>query len=242
MSRVYLVRHGQAGTRKAYDSLSALGRQQACLLGRYFASEGIRFSRAFCGELLRQRQTGEEVRNACLTAGVPFPQIEPEPRWNEFDLDHVYRQLAPQLSADDSEFRREYEVMRGAARAAAENPDADVNRRWMPCDIKIVNAWLRASHPYDGESWEAFRTRIVSNHAELAAAPADSNIVIFTSATPIGIWAAHTMDVKDERVMKLAGAVHNSSYTVIRLRGDEADLHTFNAVPHLATPDLRTYR
>ena len=33
LSRVYLVRHGQAGTRKAYDSLSDLGRRQAQTAG-----------------------------------------------------------------------------------------------------------------------------------------------------------------------------------------------------------------
>src|SRR3954463_13985995 len=109
MSRLYMVRHGQAGTRQAYDSLSDLGRRQAQLLGEYFAAQGIRFTAAYCGELLRQRQTAEEVRQACLAAAAPFPQIEVEPCWNEFDLDHVYTGLAPQLCAADPEFSREYE-------------------------------------------------------------------------------------------------------------------------------------
>ncbi len=43
MSRIYLVRHGQAGTRKAYDAFSDLGRRQARLLGEYFVSEKIHF-------------------------------------------------------------------------------------------------------------------------------------------------------------------------------------------------------
>ena len=242
MSRVYLVRHGQAGTRKAYDSLSDLGRRQARLLGQYLVEQNVRFSAAWCGEMVRQQQTGKEVGAVYREAGLPFPEIAVEPRWNEFDLDDIYKALAPQLAAEDAQFRAEYEEMAAQARAAADQHDASVNRRWMPCDIKVFTAWLRASHPYDGESWEAFRTRVASNHAHLASAVRDTNIVVFTSATPIGIFAARTMDVTDERVMKLAGAVHNASYTVVRV--DEADcrLHTFNAVPHLTTPDLRTYR
>ena len=97
MSRVYLVRHGQAGTRKAYDSLSPLGRQQARLLGRYCAEQGVRFSASWCGEMVRQQQTGDEVRAAYREAGLTFPEIKTEPSWNEFDLDDIYKALAPYL-------------------------------------------------------------------------------------------------------------------------------------------------
>ena len=242
MSRVWLVRHGQAGTRKAYDSLSALGRRQARLLGEYLVQQGIHFSAAWRGEMVRQQHTAAEVSAVYREAGLAFPEIEIEPRWNEFDLDDIYKALAPQLAAEDPQFRAEYEEMVAQARAAADQPDAGVNRRWMPCDIKVFTAWLRASHSYDGESWDSFRTRVASNHAQLAGGQRDTDIVVFTSATPIGIFAARTMDVTDERVMKLAGAVHNASYTVVRVDADDCRLHTFNAVPHLRTPDLRTYR
>src|ERR1700733_9949585 len=104
LSRVYLVRHGQAGTRKAYDSLSELGRRQARLLGEYFVSEKIHFAAAYSGTLVRQEETGAEVRAVYREAGICFPQIEREPNWNEFDLTHVYRVLAPQLCAEDPEF------------------------------------------------------------------------------------------------------------------------------------------
>ncbi len=242
MSRVYLVRHGQAGTRKAYDSLSDLGKLQARLLGEYFVSEGLQFSAAYRGAMVRQAQTGAEVQAAYHDAGLPFPEIELENRWNEFDLDHIYKALAPQLAAADPQFQRDYEEMAALARAAADQHGAGVNRRWMPCDIKIVEAWLRATHPYDGESWQTFRSRVADNKSHLGRAEKDADIVIFTSATPIGVWAALTMDVVDERAMKLAGVVQNASYTVIRLHDEQLRLHTFNAVPHLTSADLRTYR
>jgi broad specificity phosphatase PhoE len=242
MSRVYLVRHGQAGTRKAYDSLSDVGRRQARLLGEYFVSEKIRFRAAYSGALVRQQETALEVSAVYREAGISFPEIAEEPGWNEFDLAHVYQELAPRLCAEDPEFARQYQELVTQARAAAEQPEANVNRRWLPCDVQVVEAWMRGRHTYDGESWPAFRERVIGCRLQLEPAELDENTVVFTSATPIGIWSALAMDIHDERAMRLAGVLHNASCTVLRLHDDKLRLHSFNAIPHLCDPGLRTYR
>jgi broad specificity phosphatase PhoE len=240
--RLYLVRHGQAGTRQDYDSLSILGRQQARLLGDFFVSEEVHFAAAYSGTLARQELTAAEVKAAYDGAGVPFPQIVPDCEWNEFDLAHVYRSLAPQLCAEDPEFQKEYKEMAAQARAAAERPDAEVHRRWMPCDTRIVEAWIAGRHSYDGESWREFQDRVAGCRSRLGHTERDANIIVFTSATPIGIWTALAMEVRDERALRLAGVLHNASFTVIRMRGDQLRLHSFNAIPHLAQAEFRTYR
>jgi broad specificity phosphatase PhoE len=242
MSRVYLVRHGQAGTREAYDSLSEVGRRQARLLGGYFVSEGIHFAAAYSGALVRQQETACEVSAVYGEAGVSFPEIVRESGWDEFDLTHVYRALAPHLCAEDPEFERQYRELLEQARAAAEQPEASVNRRWLPCDVQVVRAWIRGQHAYDGESWQAFRERVIARRLQLDLAERDANIVVFTSATPIGIWTALAMEIHDERAMRLAGVLHNTACTVLRLHEGELRLHTFNAIPHLSEPGLRTYR
>jgi broad specificity phosphatase PhoE len=247
VSRVYLVRHGQAGTRKAYDSLSDLGRCQARRLGDYFVSEGIQFAAAYSGALMRQQETACEVSAVYRQAGVCFPEIVREPDWNEFDLTHVYRALAPRLCAEDSEFERQYQELVAQARAAAEQPEASVNRRWLPCDSKVVEAWTRGQHAYDGETWQAFRERVAGCRFKLEPAERDANIVVFTSATPIGIWTALSMEIatdikNDERALRLAGVLHNASCTVMRLHEGQLRLHSFNSISHLREPGLRTYR
>ena len=108
--------------------------------------------------------------------------------------------------------------------------------------MKIVEAWLHERHPYDGETWNHFRARVTASREDLAQAGRDADIVVFTSATPIGIWTALTMEVADHRAMKLAGVVQNASFTVIRLHDEQLRLHTFNAIPHLTSQGLRTYR
>jgi len=242
MSRIYLVRHGQAGTRKSYDSLSELGRKQARLLGEYFAGQEICFSAAYAGALVRHEETAAEVRAAYEEAGAVFPEIVREPGWNEFDLTDVYRGFAPALCAEDQEFARQYDDMVAEAHAAAEQPDASVNRRWLPCDIKVVQAWTEAKYPYEGESWHAFRERVAACRVKMKPAADETNILVFTSATPIGIWTALAMDIQDDRALRLAGVLHNASCTVLRLRDGDLRLHSFNGVAHLADPALRTYR
>ena len=242
MSRVYLVRHGQAGTRTAYDALSQLGRRQARLLGEHFVSENIQFQAAYSGALVRQQETACEVSTVYREAGVRFPEVVQEPDWNEFDLTHVYRSLAPLLCAEDPEFERQYQELVAQSRAAAEQPDASVNRRWLPCDSRIVQAWIQGRHAYAGESWQMFRERVMGCRLKLAPAGRDENILVFTSATPIGIWTALAMEIHDERAMRLAAVLHNASCTTLRLHEGELRLHSFNAIPHLGEAGLRTYR
>ncbi len=82
----------------------------------------------------------------------------------------------------------------------------------------MVRAWIRGRHAYEGESWQAFRERVIARRLQLDPAERDANIVVFTSATPIGIWTALAMEIHDERAMRLAGVLHNTSCTVLRLQ------------------------
>jgi hypothetical protein len=76
----------------------------------------------------------------------------------------------------------------------------------------------------------------------LSAIGGDASVVVFTSATPIGIWTALAMDIYDQRALRLAGVLRNASYTTLRFRDGQIRLDSFNAIPHLAAPELRTYR
>jgi broad specificity phosphatase PhoE len=242
VSRVYLVRHGQAGTRNAYDALSELGCKQAHLLGAFFAAQPLEFAAAFTGTLARQEQTGLLVKAGYEAAGRSFPPLVSDCAWNEFDLADVYRTFAPQLCAEDPAFQAEYEEMLRQARDSEHQPDARVHRRWLPCDVRIVDAWIRGRFPYDGESWPAFRERVLAARPKLAQFGRDDNLVVFTSAVPIGIWTAITMDIEDDRALRLAGTLQNTSCTVVRVATEHVRLHSFNVLSHLPSLDLQTYR
>lgn len=242
MSSVYLVRHGQAGTRDDYDSLSDLGRRQSRLLGEYFLSQGIDFTVAYSGAMLRQQQTAAEVSSVYTRAAVPFPEIIIDSQWNEFDLARVYREIGPLLCEEDPEFRSEYEDMRREVRQSAGIQAAQVHRRWRPCDTRIVEAWIAGRFTYSGETWGQFCERVAACRVKLREVLREANVLAFTSATPTGILAGMALDITSGRVRQLAGVLYNASYTVLRQRDEHLQLFQFNAVPHLREPALLTHR
>jgi broad specificity phosphatase PhoE len=237
LSQVYLVRHGQAGLRHNYDTLSQLGRRQAELLGEHLGAQGVRFTAIYAGALTRQQQTAEGVRKAYERAGVATPEIQTEPLWNEFDLDQVYRDLAPVLSQADPQFRAAYQEMRWQARDDA----SPIHRTWSPCDTAIVRAWVDGRHSSRGESWVDFQGRVRRAMDTLAAYQSGESVAVFTSATPIAISIGAAVGAANGRVMRLAGVMYNSAVSTVRLKNQDLTLYTFNSTAHLP-PDLRTFR
>lgn len=242
MSNIYFVRHGQAGTRESYDSLSELGRRQARLLGEYFVAQGVEFAAVYAGELNRQQQTAREVGGAYADAGLAFPEVTVDGGWDEFDFHHIYAEIGPLMCADDEEFRREFEETREQARASAGAHDAEVHRRWRASDTKVVEAWVGGRYPYAGETWEQFVGRVAACRVAAREARPRENVLVFTSATPTAIWTGRALGVSDAHVRRLAAVLLNASYTVLRLRAEETLLVAFNSTPHLDSPRLRTLR
>lgn len=242
MSNIFLVRHGQAGTREAYDSLSGLGQQQAQLLGEYFLAQRLEFAVVYSGSMQRQLQTASVVKNVYNQAAASFPSVTIDDQWNEFDLTGIYRELGPKLCEVDEEFRIDYEEMRLEVKRNVGVADAKVHRQWRPCDTKMVDAWISGRFAYKGETWKQFQERVRTGLQKIEQLPARANVLVSTSATPTGVLTALALGVDDTRVRQLAGVLYNSSYTTLRLRDGRLQMFQFNAVPHLTTPELRTFR
>jgi broad specificity phosphatase PhoE len=104
---VTLIRHGQAGSRLAYDDLSEIGREQSRALGALFRERNVRFDAIVAGGLNRRRFTANEIVAAM---GEPRDIVIDE-RWSEFDLDKVYSGIGPLLAAENDRFRLDYEQL-----------------------------------------------------------------------------------------------------------------------------------
>jgi broad specificity phosphatase PhoE len=240
LSSIYLIRHGQAGTRSEYDALSDLGHQQAHLLGQYLAAQKVQFKAFIAGCRNRQQQTAQEVWRAYREAGVAVPDIVPEPKWNEFDMTAVFGEFAPRLCETDPQFKQDYEEL--LRRLEAEDKDSPIHHAWTDCDTQAMVAWMEDRFPCQTESWAAFRRRVLSCGAPLAQYQPGDAVAVFTSAAPIAIWVADSLGVSDGNLLRLAGVLLNSAVTTMRRREDGPRLFSFNGVAHLTEPHLRTFR
>ena len=231
---ITFIRHGQAGSRQVYDTLSWTGHRQARALGEWLAGRGARFDRVVTGQLSRQRETAASLIAALSEAGVACPAPVADAGWDEFDLDAVYAGIGPQLAARDAEFRADYEALQ---REMAD-PAAAVHRQWRKCDVLAVRAWVTGEVEFPGESFQAFSRRV---RGAFEALNKEEHVAVVTSATPIAVCAALALDLGPLRVMQLAAAQHNTSYSEMTMRGEEPRLLSFNNTPHLS-PELKTLR
>jgi broad specificity phosphatase PhoE len=235
---MYFIRHGQAGSRDNYDVLSELGESQARLLGENLAGHNIELDAVYSGNLRRQRQTAEIACEAFRRAGHTVPDIVSDERWNEFSLLSVYKAIARRMMEEDSQFARDVEEMQEAIRRDPHTTSGATGR----CDAAVIRAWMENRYTgYEGETWAAFRQRIKECATQFHAQKNEKSIAIFTSATPIAILAGASLGLTDEKLLDILGVIYNTSVTVMRARGDELRLFTFNSILHLH-PSMRTLR
>ena len=229
--QIYLIRHGQAGSRDNYDLLSDLGKDQARRLGEYFRAAGISFRAAYAGSMRRQQETAAAVLGEVLNP----PEVWVDARWNEFSLEGLWKTLAPRLLSENEQFARDYD------RLHTGNPNID--RVMTSCDVELIRAWMRNHQGCDGvEPWTEFRARVEETRGEMASFGSGESVAVFTSATPAAVWCGAALEVDDRRVFRIAGVLYNTSFSTLRLSGQELTLFSLNNIPHLADASLRTFR
>jgi broad specificity phosphatase PhoE len=237
VSLIYLVRHAQAGTRDNYDVLSDLGREQARLLGGHLVSQGVTFEAVYSGSLQRQRLTAEIALSAYAESGITHPDVATDHRWDEFNLRSIYLAISKCLIEESPEFARDFEEMDEALRKDPHTTRGATGR----CDAAVIRAWIENRYPdYQGESWAGFRDRIKSCLGDFSG-ESDGAVAVFTSATPIAILAAASLELSDEKFLSVLGVIYNSSVTVIRSREGELRLFMLNSTAHLPL-SIRTLR
>jgi broad specificity phosphatase PhoE len=118
MPTVLLVRHGQASFGgEDYDVLSEAGHRQAEVVAASLAERGYRADRLISGRLRRQRETA-----AAFTA-LRAPELEIEPRWDEYDSEDILRHHSDTTASLDHQgngeqlTNRSFQVILEAAQA-----------------------------------------------------------------------------------------------------------------------------
>lgn len=213
MSTLTVVRHGQA---RPFDSnpdqLSALGEEQARALADYWSRAGVRFDEVWSGSLNRQKQTAELATSQTV-------QVSDD--WNEYDANGILHHFAPPYELEDG---------------------ADRNRKFQKIFEPAMLAWLAAGEHPTVETWEVFRARVLRGLRRLQDGPSHRSIVLFTSGGPISVLVQEAIGAPERSFLEVNWRVKNCSLTEFTFSRDRLSLDSFNALPHLEKPELRTFR
>ena len=235
MGQILLVRHAQASFGSAdYDRLSALGVEQARLLGTWIASRGQRIDLAVTGNLTRHRQTAEACIAVLPAALTPAAAAHPETGFDEYDADEVLLRHRPEF-ADPAMLQRHLDE--------GDNP----RRAFHDLFSAAMRRWMRGAHDDQyRESWKTFRGRCVAalNRVVDQAGPSRTSLV-FTSGGPIAAICQHLLELPDHRAFDLNVSLVNGAVTGLlyqRARISVSYLNNFGYLEQTGDARVITYR
>ncbi len=223
MGQIYLVRHGQASFGTAnYDQLSALGVEQARLLGNWFANCGQNFHRIVTGDMKRHRQTADACLSALSKASSTEADWQSDADFNEYDHHEVLLRHRP-------DFVDPIAVKDFLARS--ENP----KRGFQEIFELAMMRWMQGEHDGDyREPWPVFRARcIAALERLLESAGASQNIIVFTSGGTIATLCQNLLGLTDRKTAELNWSIVNSSVTKLLYQPGKVTLSYLNNYAHL---------
>ncbi|WP_373082025.1 histidine phosphatase family protein [Zhongshania sp.] len=219
MAELFLVRHGQASINSDnYDQLSSLGHQQSRWLGEYFAERGLVFDHIITGQMVRHRETAEGV---LAGFGEPSLRLETTPDWDEFDFDRLI-----------SQFLIEYPTFRLA-------DDVPRSARYGLLKQALEHWAAGKLHGDLPESWDEFEGRLARQLAALQSQSSSAKILVISSGGAIAMALRLILMSPASMMVKLNLQTRNASLSHCYFNSGGFSLSSFNAVPHLDTPERR---
>ncbi|MEN7341547.1 MAG: histidine phosphatase family protein [Pseudomonadota bacterium] len=240
MSRLFLVRHGQASfLTEDYDRLSPLGVRQSELLGDFWQKNGIRPTVAYAGTLKRQQDTAAAVARRFEAAGDQFCDVDTRTGLNEYPADELMAVIIPALVKTDPAVASEHQALEACV------DDKSRYRHIHRLLEAMMTAWVNDSVDLAGSglpSWAAFSSGVREVLIDIFDnAPSGSDVAVFTSGGPIGIAVQTVLSAPELTAAALNWRVHNASVTPMTFSKGRASLDAFNIVEHLPL-ETRTYR
>lgn len=227
MSRILLIRHGQASfMKKNYDQLSELGQQQSVRLGHWMMEKGVDPEVLYSGTLSRQQDTCK------LSLGESRPPAI-DASFNEHEGPAIFKTYFPTYLAEKPALAEEIEI-KGMQ-------DPTIRPQLIKAFFQMHHLWTQGKvQSGEHESWEAFKARAKTAYKLILAAAEKGSVAVYTSGGLIASILGLVLELKDEKVVDLNWQIRNTSITELKLSAGRLHLREFNATPHL-TSDEVTY-
>lgn len=225
MPTVLLVRHGQAsfGT-EDYDVLSAAGHRQAEIVAASLAERGYKADRLISGTLRRQRETA-----AAFTA-LGAPELEIEPRWDEYDSEDILRHHSESAVRLDR----------------PEDAEPITNREFQTILEAAQAQWVEHAHRSPTTlTWPDFSGAGIAALRDLASdLSSGQTAIVVTSGGVIGALLCSLWDAPPSLFPALNRVAVNASVTKLAVGSTGTNVISFNDHSHLESVDraLVTYR
>lgn len=239
MSRLFLIRHGQASfLEHNYDKLSSRGEAQSRILGEYWAGLKLGFDRVYSGPRVRQRETARIVGEAYKAARLPWPQPEVLNTFDEFQAETVMERCLPELIETDTEIRR----MHQAFKDSQTRPEQF--KTFQRMFEVVIGRWAEGRLPLDDiEPWPDFCTRVQHGLEQLSSnGSRGEQIAIFSSGGPVGVAMQRALSLSTEATLKTAWMVRNCAFSEFLFSAGRFTLSSYNATPHFIDPEMITHR
>lgn len=215
MSRIYLVRHGQASfDRGGLGGLTPVGVRQCEALAGHWRSVGRRADLVFAGMLPRQRESAEAFARAAAEQGGPAPEVRLLPGIEEYD--HLALIAA-----------------HAGAAGALREPD-DLRGLLVPALQAWVEDRLEAVEPF-----AQFRSRCrAALDAAIAATGRGRRAALFGSGGSLAAAMQPYLGVGDTDLIRLQLNFYNTGVSCLLSDGQRVTIETVNAIGHLEQPAL----
>src|ERR1051326_7095497 len=224
MSRLFLIRHGQASfLERNYDKLSPKGEEQSRILGAYWAGRKLCFNRVYSGPRVRQRETARIVGEAYRAADLPSPEPVVLESFDEFQAETVMERCLPELIETDSEIRRMHEVFK----QASTRPEQF--KTFQRMFEVVIGRWAEGRLPLDEvEPWPNFCTRVQRGLSQLSSnGSRGEQIAIFSSGGPVGVAMQRALGLSTEATLKTAWMVRNCAFSEFLFSGGRFTLSSY---------------
>jgi broad specificity phosphatase PhoE len=215
LSRIYLVRHGQATFgADDYDQLTEAGIAQCAQLARHWCAMGRRVDRVYAGTLRRQRASAEAFVHALAGNDSDALPVRTLPGLEEYDHRALLAALDGGRLSPEPQDRREFHRRLSRALYA-----------WIGGELAGV------------ESYVHFRDRCAAALARLLAETGrGTNVVVFASAGSLAAAMQPTLGMPDRALIQLKLTFYNSGASCLLFDGETLTIESLNSVAHLEQP------
>ncbi|MCK5924246.1 MAG: histidine phosphatase family protein [Methylococcales bacterium] len=232
MSKLYLIRHGQASFMSDdYDRLSPLGKQQSVLLGDYWGRRGIPVDTVFIGPLRRHKQTFTAFAEGYARHGLQLPEARVSAEFSEHQGFQLSQAVTPSLVGKDPYITQHYK------------PEGMDRRTYLAFFRHVMMRWAAGelTHP-DFETWQAFRATVARGMQFVRdQTERGQTTVVFTSGGTVAAAVGYALELSDTKAIALNWVVQNSAFTSFFIHEQEIALAQFNTLSHIKDAALQTY-